>query len=106
MEGDGAVMGKRSRQKRQRRREAAQRRLLGLDPELAEPAQAPVFAWADHEGLHTLVPGQAPSPDQLQELSLAYQEKMRRSPHWDQIVAELGPDAAERLLRQFRFELR
>ena len=99
-------MGKRSRQKRLRRREAAQRGLLGLDPELAGPALAPGLAWADHEGLHTLVPGGAPALDQLEELTRVYQEKIRHSPQWDQIVAEIGPDAAERLLPQCRFELR
>jgi len=99
-------MGKRSRQKRQRRREAARRAWLGLAPQQAEPAQAPPLVWADHEGLHTLVPGEAPSPDQLEVLTRAYQEKIRHSPHWSQIVAQLGPDAAERLLEQCRFELR
>lgn len=99
-------MGKRSRQKRQRRREAAPRRLLGLAPDHSGAAQAPVFVWADHEGLHTLAPGAPPSPDQLQELTRVVQEKMRNSPEWGQIVAELGRDATERLLEQCRFELR
>ena len=99
-------MGKRSRQKRQRRREAARRGLLGVADDQARPAQAPAFAWADHEGLHTLVPGQPPSPDQLEEMSRDYQEKIRHSPEWGQIVAQLGPDPAERLLQQFRFEFR
>ena len=103
---DGAVMGKRSRQKRQRRRETEQRRVLGPDSELGGPTQVPVFAWADHEGLHTLVPGEPPAPDQLQELTRVVQEKMRHAPEWAQIVAQLGPDEAERLLQQFRFELR
>ena len=99
-------MGKRSRQKRQRRREAEQRRVLGPDPERAGPTQAPVFAWADHEGLHTLVPCEPPAPDQLQELTRVVREKMRHAPEWTQIVAQLGPVEAERLLQQIGFELR
>jgi hypothetical protein len=99
-------MGKRSRQKRQRRRAAARRGGIGLGHDEAVPAQVPAFAWADHEGLHTLVPGEPPAPGELQEWTRVVQEKMRHAPEWNQIVAQLGPDEAERLLQQFRFELR
>ena len=103
---DGAVMGRRSRQKRLRRREAARRGLLGLADNQAGPRLAAAFAWADHEGLHTLVPGEPPAPGELEELTRVVQEKMRHAPEWGQIVAQFGPDEAERLLQQFRFELR
>jgi len=99
-------MGKRSRQKRQRRREAARRSTIGLGHDEVAAPPAPAFAWADHEGLHTLVPGEPPAPAELEALTRVVQEKMRHAPEWSQIVAQLGPDEAERLLRQFRFELR
>jgi len=99
-------MGKRSRQKRERRREAARRSTIARGHDEVAAAQAPPFSWADHEGLHSLVPGEAPTPAELEQLTRVVQDKMRRSPEWAQIVAEVGPDAAERLLEQCRFELR
>ena len=99
-------MGKRGRQKRQRRREAQRSGAPRIADDQAGHAQLPAFAWADHEGLHTLVPGEPPAPGELQELTRVVQEKMRHAPEWNQIVAQLGPDEAERLLQQFRFELR
>ena len=102
----GAVMGKPSRQKRQRRREAARRNLTALSGDDAWPTRAEAFAWMDHDGLHRLVPGEAPSPSQLEEMSGVYQDKIRQSPLWDQMVAQFGLEEAERMLSQFRVELR
>ena len=99
-------MGRRSRQKRQRRRETQRRGAPAIAEHQSGATQAAAFAWADHEGLHTLVPGEPPAPAELEQLTRVVQEKMRHSPDWDQIVAQLGPDAAERLLQQIRFELR
>ena len=99
-------MGKRSRQKRQRRREAARRAGTAQEHDAAGATHAAAFAWADHEGLHSLVPGEPPLSGDLEEVTRAVQDKMRQSPEWAEIVAELGPDEAERLLQQFRFELR
>lgn len=97
-------MGRRSRMKRQRRRQAAQRSAAPLDE--ARPAQPEAVAWTDHEGLHTLVPGEAPTPEQLQEMSRVYQQKIRASPLWQQLLDEFGPEKAEELLKDFRVELR
>ena len=105
MEGNGAGMGKRSRQKRQRRRQAAHQHTTAPPLCPAWPAQAHAFAWTDDQGLHTLVPGEAPSPEQLEEMSRVYQQQIRLSPLWDQMVAQFGPEQAERLLQAFRVEL-
>jgi len=35
-----------------------------------------------------------------------YQEQIRNSPLWDEMVREFGPEKAEELLREFRAELR
>jgi hypothetical protein len=64
------------------------------------------LAWSDHEGLHALVPGEAPSPDLLQDISRRYRDQIRQSPLWDEMVAQFGVQEAERLLSQFGIELR
>ena len=98
-------MGRRSRLKRQRRRQAAaQQADTPLDE--AWPTEAEAIAGTDHDGLHSLVPGDAPTPQQLDEMSRVYQQKIRQSPLWQQMLDEFGPAEAERLLKQFRAELR
>jgi hypothetical protein len=103
---DGAMMGKRSRQKRQRRREARRRQPESLPPEQAWPAQPQSFAWTDHDGLHALVPGEAPSRELLGDISRRYRDLIRQSPLWEQMIAQFGVQEAERLLSQFGIELR
>ena len=99
-------MGWRSREKRERRREAARHNSTAPSGDEAWPIETEAFAWTDHEGLHTAVPGERPSPDQLEEASRVYREKIRQSPLWDEMVAQFGPEEAERMLSQFRVELR
>ena len=101
---EGIGIGRRSRLKRQRRRQAAaQQSATPLDEAL--PTRAEAIAWTDQDGLHTLVPGDAPTPEQLDEMCRIYQQKIRQSPLWQQMLDEFGPAEAERLLKQFRAEL-
>lgn len=74
-------------------------------PSLPSPA-LPTYEWADGEGLHCLVPGQPPSPEQLEEMTRAYREKIRSDPRWAEVVRQLGADKAEELLQACRVELR
>jgi len=60
----------------------------------------------DSAGLHALVPGLAPSPEALEEATRLYQQNIRSSPLWDEMVRQLGKEEAERLLLQFRLEVR
>jgi hypothetical protein len=83
-------MGRRSRTKRERRR----------------PAPPLPIAWAERDGIHALVPGEPPSAAQLAELSRRYQESIRRSPLWNEMVKRFGKERAEELLREFRAEVR
>jgi len=66
---------------------------------------APVPAWLDKDGLHALVPGSEPSEAELDEMTRRYQESIRRSPLWDQMVKQFGKAKAETLLRQCRAKL-
>ncbi len=63
-------------------------------------------SWLDDDGLHLLVPSAPPSPDMLEKATKLYQENIRNSPIWDKIVGEFGKEEAERLLKQFRVEVR
>jgi hypothetical protein len=90
--------------KRERRRHEAQQSAAPLDE--AWPAQPEAVAWTDDDGLHSLVPGIAPTPQQLEEMSRLYQQKIRQSPLWQEMLDEFGPAEAERLLKQFRAEVR
>ena len=100
------MMGRRSRQKRERRRHGTQRNATTPLQDEAWPTQGEAFAWTYHDGLHALLPGEAPSPEMLHEMSRRYREQIRRSPLWDQMVAQFGAEEAERLLSKFCVELR
>jgi hypothetical protein len=63
-------------------------------------------SWLDDDGLHVLVPSAPPSPEMLAKATRIYQENIRNSPIWDKIVGEFGKEEAERLLKQFRVEVR
>jgi len=66
----------------------------------------PSTSWLDDDGLHVLSPGASPSPEMLEEMTKVYQEKIRSSPLWDQIVEQVGEEEAERMLQPCRVELR
>jgi len=83
--------GKRKKKKRNRRREA-------------ERAELPL--WMDEGGVHAMLPGRKPDAEMLERMTRAYQEKIRKSPLWDEMVRQFGAAKAEALLRQFRAELR
>ena len=94
-------MGRRSRQKRERRRQASQQSVTELPQVEAWPTQAEAFAWTDHDGLHALSPGEAPSPELLEEMSRRYREQIRQSPLGEQMVAQFGAEEAERCSASF-----
>ena len=62
--------------------------------------------WLDEDGLHMLVPGDTPSAALLDELTLKYQQNIRNSPLWDEIVRRFGSEEAERILKQFRVDVK
>ena len=62
-------------------------------------------AWQDEKGIHHLAPGKPPSQEELEQMTKDYQEKIRQSPMWDEIVNEYGHKKAEELLKQCKAEL-
>ena len=59
--------------------------------------------WLDEQGMHAIVPG-SPDADTFQRMTEIYQQNIRNSPMWDEMVREFGPEKAEQLLRQCRAE--
>jgi hypothetical protein len=71
----------------------------------AQPTVAGL-AWNAEDGIDALLPGTPPDQQTLQRMTRAYQEQIRKSPIWDDMVREFGPAKAEALLKQCRAELR
>lgn len=71
-------------------------------------ASAPTIApvWMEADGLHALLPGEAPTPEEMEALNRKYQEEIRQSPLWERMLKEYGPQEAERLLLKCKAEIR
>jgi hypothetical protein len=66
-----------------------------------------VSAWTEPDGsMHAILPGDAPDEAQLERLSKSYQDSIRNSPMWADMVKEFGEAKAEKLLAQCRAEVR
>ena len=57
--------------------------------------------WMDEHGMHAMIPG-IPDPETFEQLTQLYQQKIRNSPLWDEMVSEFGLEKAEQLLKEFR----
>lgn len=86
-------MGKKSRRKRQQ-------------PPPQPPPIAERVGWQADDGFHMLVPGAPPTPEMLEEMTRHYQEQLRHSPVWEEMVKKYGKEKAEELLQECRAELR
>jgi hypothetical protein len=60
----------------------------------------------EEDGFHSILPGAAPPPEEMDILTRNYQEQIRQSPLWDKMLKEFGPQEAERLLLECKAELR
>jgi hypothetical protein len=70
------------------------------------PSTLPPFTWMDDEGMHLLASGTAPSPDQLEEMTKKFQEGIRKSAMWEEMVKTFGKEKAEELLLQCQAKLK
>ena len=61
--------------------------------------------WMDEEGMHFVGNGVAPSPEEQEIMTKEYQEKIRNSPMWRQMVDEYGKEKAEEMLKEFQVKL-
>jgi hypothetical protein len=84
-------MGKKSRLKRERK-----------DGQ-AEHADIPI--WIDDHGTHAIGVGQPPSVLETAAMTEAYQQRIRNSPLWDQMVKEFGEQKATEMLKEFKVKI-
>jgi len=94
----GSSSDKRKRRRRPPRlanRSPADDQLARSDPAASLPS------WIDDAGVHSMLPVK-PDPAMLQRMTELYQQNIRNSPLWDQMVSEFGLEKAERLLKEFR----
>ena len=91
-------MGRKSRLKKLRRENK-----LNNQQDI-NPEQLPF--WQDKEGVHTLMPGLPPSEEKLAEITAEYQQNIRNSPIFTEMVEQFGKERAEELLQECQVELR
>ena len=61
--------------------------------------------WMDEQGVHAMIPGERPDAETLERMTKVYQQKIRQSPMFDEMVNTYGAAEAEALLLQCRAEL-
>ena len=58
--------------------------------------------WMDDDGLHIVGQGEPPTPEGLEKMTKKYQENIRKSPIWKEMVQKYGKEKAEELLKELR----
>ena len=89
--------------KRGKNREAAPHLDLDLADELVLSMDDELPMWMDQQGVHAMMPG-IPDAATFQRLTQLYQQNIRNSPLWNQMVSEFGIEKAEQLLKEFRVQ--
>ncbi len=91
-------MGKKKKnsQRKQRRRQRKH------NSETENSLAASGFGWLDEGGVHAVFPGKQPPPEFLELLTENFQQRLRNSPLWDEMVSKFGEQEAEKLLKQCR----
>ena len=66
----------------------------------------PAMTWMDEDGLHALLPGEAPSAEVMALFNDNFRKELRNSPLWDEMVEKFGAEEAEELLKQIKIDLK
>lgn len=74
-------------------------------PNLHDLAEPPQPMWIDDQGIHAILPGEKPDAETLERMSIAFQQKIRNSPMFVELVNTYGLAKAEELLAQCRAQL-
>jgi len=72
----------------------------------ASPTLPPGMSWMDKDGLHALLPGEAPSEEVMAVFTDNFRKELRHSPLWNEMVEKFGAEEAEKLLKQVKIELK
>ena len=63
------------------------------------------FTWQDKEGVHVVSKGTPPTKEELIQLTKEYQDNIRKSPLWTEMVNTYGIEKAEEMLLQFEAKI-
>lgn len=63
------------------------------------------ISWFEGDEMHSLIPGEAPNKEQLEEMTREYQRQIRKSPLFKKMVSQYGKEKAEELLKEFKVKL-
>jgi hypothetical protein len=69
-------------------------------PHQPSSSSAPSYAWMAPDGVHVVAPGGPLTQEDLDTMTQAYQQQIRQSPMWKQMVQEFGEAKAEALLKE------
>jgi len=68
----------------------------------ASPASAASYSWMAPDGVHVVAPGGPLTPAAWDHLTQTYQNQVRQSPMWKQMVQEFGKAKAAERLKEFQ----
>jgi hypothetical protein len=65
-----------------------------------------LVSWGDEESRHVISQGVKPTTSEIDQMSKEYQNQIRNSPLWNEMVIEFSKDKAEELLKQCKAEIK
>jgi len=65
----------------------------------------PDLSWQDSDGIHVIGKGKPPTAEELRQLTKQYQDSIRHSPLWTEMVNAHGLKKAEEILLQFEAKI-
>ena len=89
-----------------KKRQGKNKRKRQQDKPAAPPTLPPGMSWMDNDGLHALLPGEAPSAEVMAVFNDNFRKELRNSPLWDEMVEKFGAEEAQKLLKQVKVELK
>ncbi len=64
------------------------------------------FMYGDNEGIHVVGKRNKPSKTEIESMTKKYQENVKNSPLWNEMLREFGRERAEQILKEFKVETR
>ena len=74
--------------------------------EMVNQDDVPIASCVENDGFHYAGPFDTPSSEELDSMTKEYQETVRNSPLWDEMVQQYGKKEAEILLKEFQVKFK
>ena len=72
---------------------------------ISKPEMIQSHTWAEDDGMHVVSQGDPPTPEELEKMTKKYQNDIKKSPIWKEMVQKYGKEKAEEMLKEFRVKL-